>query len=245
MSAPGAPVACSYLACDCAPPARPRAPAPRRSAVVLPCRIWGRVAATPPFFAGLHSGSGGGYRRCRRSLRLLCCPCQPLEPPLLPCPLRRTRDMRRLSLRRRARRASSSGLLAELASSPSGGGTCRAPPFFRAGHLAVPPRFSQRAVCARVLGCMRLLVDAAASLRVEILSCSCSARAARSQMGRPCAGVPTAHRSHGAVAPRRSRAACAGPVRVRIADRASHTRASASWCRCGCRLVVATRARAQ
>jgi hypothetical protein len=164
MSAPGAPVACLYLACDCAPPARPRAPAPRRSAVVLPCRIWGRVAATPPFFAGLHSGSGGGYRRCRRSLRLLCCPCQPLEPPLLPCPLRRTRDMRRLSLRRRARRASSSGLLAELASSPSGGGTCRAPPFFSSGAPGgAPPFLAARRLRARArlhaaaCGCSRIV----------------------------------------------------------------------------------------
>ena len=57
MSAPGAPVACSYLACDCAPPARPRAPAPRRSAVVLPCRIWGRVAATPPFLRACTAGA--------------------------------------------------------------------------------------------------------------------------------------------------------------------------------------------
>ena len=86
MSAPGAPVACSYLACDCAPPARPRAPAPRRSAVVLSVSNMGSRCRDPPVFAGLHGGAAVDTAAATAAAAACAVRCQPIvgavAPPL-------------------------------------------------------------------------------------------------------------------------------------------------------------------
>ena len=135
MPAPGASVACSYLACDCAPPARPRAPAPRRSAVVLSVSNMGSRCRDPPVFCGPAWRRGGGNRRAAaaaaacsvRVNRWSCC-SSPSPPACQIC---------------------GGWLLAVMPHGcplrfPSGGGgTCSAPPphFLRRGARECPPRF--------------------------------------------------------------------------------------------------------
>ena len=165
-----------------APPARPRAPAPRRVAAVLSCVEVGSRRRDPPVVCGPAQWEWRRYRAAAATAvpALLSTEWSRRSSPFLrPASVVMRGAVRFAGATRR--RMWPRRFTRDASSPPAGGTLCSAPPISSKGHHGgAPPVFSQRAVCACSVarGCWLMQPRRCVSKPV---SCSCSARAARCQ----------------------------------------------------------------